>query len=251
MSIFEHTVISKIYKPGTVFSEKGRRLSVENRYCFGLSFCISGQITYTQNGKMYVSNSSNAVILPKNSTYKLYGDKEGLFPVINFECTNLDVDKITVLPITDSTQYIKDFQSLLNCFLHENKNLKQFQLLYGILEKLDAEQSNNPLSAIISYIQTHISNTNMTNVFLARKMGISEIYLRKLFASHLGVTPKQYILDLRIKTAKQLLISSSKTVTEIAEECGFSSVYHFCRIFKQKTSLTPTAYVSKNKVYEI
>ena len=251
MSIFENTVITKIHPPITVFSEKGRKASTENRHCFGLSFCINGQITYKQNENSYVSNSSNAVILPKNATYTLHGDKEGLFPVVNFECTDLDIEEITVLPVKDYTQYIKDFRSLSNCFLHDNKKLRQFQLLYNILEKLDSEQSNNPLASIIGYIETHISDPNITNEFLAQKMGISEVYLRKLFVSHLNVTPKQYILDIRIKTAQQLLISTSKTITEISEKCGFTSVYHFCRIFKQKTSFTPTRYIAKNRAYKI
>lgn len=249
--MFENAVITKIYKPVTVFSEKYRKDSTKNRECFGLSFCINGQITYKQNENIHISNSSNAVVLPKNATYELYGDKEGLFPVINFECANLEIEEITVLPIKDSTQYIKNFNLLLNCFLHDNKKLRRFQVLYNILEKLDSEQSNNPLSSTISYIQSHVSDCNITNEFLAQKMGISEVYLRKLFTYYIGVTPKQYILDLRIKTAEQLLISTSKTVTEISEECGFTSVYHFCRIFKQKTSFTPTEYISKNTTYKI
>lgn len=251
MNMFENTVITEIHKPYTVFIEKGRNFSIENRKCFGLSFCISGQITYKQNGNTYVSHPSNAIILPKHATYKLYGDKEGLFPVIDFQCANLDVTEITVLPIKDSAQYIRDYNLLSNCFLHDNRKLKQFQILYGILEKLTFEESNNPLFSTIQYIRAHISDCNITNNLLAQKMGISEVYLRKLFISQLGITPKQYMLDLRIKTAEQLLVSTHKTVTDISEACGFSSVYHFCRIFKQKTSFTPTEYIAKNRVYEI
>ena len=251
INMFENTVITKIYKPLTVFSEKGRKDSTNNRQYFGLSFCTSGQITYKQNKSSYVSNPSNAVILPKNATYKLHGDKEGIFHVVNFECLNLDLEEITLLPIKDFTQYVKDFDSLSNYFLHDNKQLKQFQVFYGILEKLNSEQLNNPLSSIIRYIESHIPDCTITNKFLAQKMDISEVYLRKLFISQLGVTPKQYILDLRIKTAEQLLINTSKSVTKISEECGFTSVYHFCRIFKQKTYLTPTEYVSKNRTYKI
>lgn len=248
--MFENTVITGIYKPVTVFSEKGRNFSMKNRECFGLSFCISGQITYQQNEKTYVSGPSNVILLPKNATYTLYGDKEGLFPVIDFECINLDVKNITVFSIKDFTQYHKDLNQLSNCFLHNNKS-KQFQILYGILEKLDFEQTNTPLSSTISYIQSHLSDDNLTNTFLAQKAGISEVYLRKLFTAYFGITPKQYILDLRIKTAEQLLISTSQTVTEIAEKCGFSSVYHFCRIFKQKTAFTPTEYIAKHRTYTI
>lgn len=122
---------------------------------------------------------------------------------------------------------------------------------YDIFDRLDFEQSKNPLSAIIEYIETHLSDNNITNGFLAKKIGISEIYFRKLFISNLGVTPKQYILDLRIKKAKQLLINGSHSVTETSEKCGFSTVYHFCRIFKDKTGLTPLEYSKKYKIFEI
>ena len=99
-----------------VFSKKGRRFSMKNRDSYGLSICVSGQITYDQNGETYVSNSSNIVLLPQNANYKLFCDKEGFFPVINFECENLDINKITLLPIKDSKPYIKEFNSLSNCF---------------------------------------------------------------------------------------------------------------------------------------
>lgn len=251
MNVFENTVITNIHKPAIVFSEKGRRASTENRQCFGLCFCISGQITYTQNETDYVSNLSNAILLPKAATYKLHSNKEGQSLVMNFECNNLDVKEITPISIKDPTQYIKDFHLLSNCFLHDNQKLRQMGILYRILERLDSEQSNSPLSSIIHYIETHISDSTISNQWLAQKMGISEGYLRKLFISHLGITPKQYILDLRIKTAGQLLLDTSNSITEISELCGFSSVYHFCRIFKQKTSFTPTEYISKNRAHKI
>ncbi len=251
MSIFKNTVITNIYPTTTVFSEKGRKAITKNRLCWGLSFCIEGQITYTQNGKTFVSNAKNAVLLPKGATYSLSGDKEGLFPVINFECSNLTADTIVIFPLSDAKSYIKDYKILSNCFLFDNKKLKQFQLLYNIMERLDFEQSKKPLFSIINYIETHISDNSITNEILAQKMNISEVYLRKLFLSNLSITPKQYILDLRIKKAKKLLADSNYTVTKISERCGFSSPYHFCRIFKEKTGMSPTQYAKFNKIYQI
>jgi len=251
LSLFKNTVITNIYPTTTVFSEKGRKAITKNRLCWGLSFCIEGQITYTQNGKTFVSNAKNAVLLPKGATYSLSGDKEGLFPVINFECSNLTADTIVIFPLSDAKSYIKDYKILSNCFLFDNKKLKQFQLLYNIMERLDFEQSKKPLFSIINYIETHISDNSITNEILAQKMNISEVYLRKLFLSNLSITPKQYILDLRIKKAKKLLADSNYTVTKISERCGFSSPYHFCRIFKEKTGMTPTQYAKFNKIYQI
>ena len=251
MNIFKDTVITNIYPTITVFSEKGRKAITENRQSWGLSFCIEGQITYAHNGKTFISNAENAILLPKGATYSLSGDKEGLFPVINFDCINLTADTLVTFPLSNAKSYINDYKILSNCFLFDNKKLKQFQLLYNILERLDFEQSKNPLSFIINYIETHISDNNISNEMLAQKMNISEVYLRKLFLSNLGSTPKQYILELRIKKAKKLLVDSNYTVTKISEKCGFSSPYHFCRAFKDKTGMTPTEYAKFNKIYQI
>ena len=251
MGIFKNTIITNIYPTMTVFSEKGRKAVTENRQSWGLSFCIEGQITYTHNGETFISNPENAILLPKGATYSLSGDKEGLFPVINFDCNNLNADTLITFPLSDAKSYIKDYKTLSNCFLFDNKKLQQFQLLYNIIERLDFEQSKNPLSSIINYIENHISDNNLTNEMLAQKMNISEVYLRKLFLSNLGSTPKQYILELRIKKAKKLLVDSNYTVTKISEKCGFSSPYHFCRAFKTKTGMSPTEYAKFNKFYQI
>ena len=49
-------------------------------------------------------------------------------------------------------------------------------------------------------------------------------------------------MDLRIKVARQMLGGSYASVTEVAEQCGFSGVYHFCRAFRAATGMTPTEY---------
>ena len=251
LSIFKDAVITYIYPTVTVFSEKGRREITKNRQSWGLSFCIEGQITYTHNGKTFVSNTENAVLLPKGATYSISGDKEGIFPVINFDCNNLTADTLVIFPLSNTKSYIKDYKKLSNLFLFDNKKLQQFSLLYNIMERLDFEQSKNPLSYIINYIENNISNNGLTNEILAEKMNISEVYLRKLFLSNLGSTPKQYILELRIKKAQRLLVDSNYTVTKISEKCGFSSPYHFCRAFKTKTGMSPTEYAQYNKIYQI
>ena len=80
-----------------------------NRWCYGMSFTNDGQITYTQNGQSYISDKNNVVILPKGQTYTLHGDKEGHFPLINFEAINLDIDKITLIPLNNFKTIYKDY----------------------------------------------------------------------------------------------------------------------------------------------
>ena len=71
---------------------------------------------------------------------------------------------------------------------------------------------------------------------------MSEVHFRKLFAEKYNTTPKQYIIDVRMKKAKQMLRASNLAVTEIAYMCGFTSLYSFSRAFKDKTGQTPSEY---------
>lgn len=253
MNLFKNIIVTEIQKPFTVFSKKGRTEYTKQRPFYGLSFCLSGQITYMFGDKKIVSNKNNAVILPMGATFSLHGDKEGLFPLINFKAQNFSCDSFIVIPLDDSTQHINDFNKLSDYFLREDKYLQIFSLFYHMLERLNLEQSHtqNPLYPVINYLEINISNPEITNIFLAKKLGISEVYLRKLFSVHYGTSPRQFIIDMRIQKAKSLLTNGTHTITSISEECGFSSLYHFCRAFKDKTGMTPTEYAKVGKIYQI
>lgn len=253
MNPFKNIVVTDIQPPIIVHCEKGMKFSMTDRSTFGLSLCTGGQITYAMNGKTYISNSSNAIILPQGSTYSLIGNKEGLFPVINFSCKNFACDEILVLPLNNPQLCIKYVEILKNLFLYKENHFKIYSIFYELLEKIFSFkiQNGNILSPVIKMIEENIQDPNLSNEKLAKKVGISEVYLRKLFASKYQTSPKQYILDIRIRKAKQMLVGTPFTITAIAKECGFASIYHFCRTFKNRAGLTPTEYATKNSTYRI
>ncbi len=74
---------------------------------------------------------------------------------------------------------------------------------------------------------------------LCERLGISERYLRKLFADKLGISPKQYALYQQILFAKQLLHQTRLPVTTIALMAGFQSLRRFHSAFKDRLRLTP------------
>ena len=246
-------IVTDIEPPIIVQSQKGRKFEMTDRPNYGLTLCISGQITYEMNNIKYVSTPNNAILLPQDGNYTLYGDKEGLFPVVNFSCNNFSCDEIMVFPLEQAQGCLKTFEALKNSFEQSNNSLEIYSIFYDLLNKVFSKGAKNP-SAIdfaIKYIEENLQNPNLSNNILAEKIGISEVYLRRLFLSHCGITPKQYVLKSRIHKAKQLLIDTPFTVTVIAAECGFSSVYHFCRCFKQHTGQTPIQYASANRIYKI
>ena len=103
----------------------------------------------------------------------------------------------------------------------------------------------------IKYLETNYQNPNLTNSELAEQCKISEIYFRRIFTSYYNMTPRQFLIDIRINKAKLLLSEGALKINAVAVKCGFSNQYHFCRVFKEKTGLTPTEYVKQNRIYKI
>lgn len=80
---------------------------------------------------------------------------------------------------------------------------------------------------------------------LAESIGMSVSYFRRLFHEAYGYSPMQYIMNLRIENARDLLLSGEVNVTEAARLSGFEDIYYFSTLFKRKTGSTPTELLRK------
>lgn len=76
----------------------------------------------------------------------------------------------------------------------------------------------------------------------AAENGISYSSFRRLFKQHTGLSPNQYLLELRIRKAQSLLTNTILSVQRISEETGFDSSFYFSRFFKQRAGLSPLNY---------
>ena len=252
MNTLYKTTVTDIKGLFTVLSPKGRNETIKNRKSYGLSFCTEGRITYEMNGKQAVSDEYHAVILPKGQSYSLYGNESGIFPVINFDCKEFLCDEVISLSIQSADTYIKDFEKMKALSLFEENRAKMMSVFYNMLHRLSTESSvHNVILPAIRYIESNYQNPKLSNAELAEKCNISEVYFRKIFTETYKTTPKQFIVDIRINKAKQLLSDGFLNIGAVAEECGFSNQYHFCRLFKEKTGFTPTEYTKRNRIYKI
>ena len=78
MASLEQIKVTEISEVITVLAPTGRRMKITNRPFFGLSFCKEGKITYTHNGKRFVSDKDCAIFLPAGATYELYNNSGGV-----------------------------------------------------------------------------------------------------------------------------------------------------------------------------
>lgn len=79
-------------------------------------------------------------------------------------------------------------------------------------------------------------------VELSELAGWSEPHLHAVFRQHLRLSPHQYLIERRLRAAKERLSSSNAPIKQIAVECGFSSAAAFCAAFRRHAGRTPATY---------
>jgi len=77
---------------------------------------------------------------------------------------------------------------------------------------------------------------------LSSRLGVSESHLRASFRAETGISLGQHLRRLRLQKAMGLLLQSELTITQIAERCGFDSIYTFSRAFRSYTGMMAKAY---------
>lgn len=83
----------------------------------------------------------------------------------------------------------------------------------------------------------------------AERYGFNEKYIGRLFKSTTDVSFTQYVNRLRLNYAKNLLLSSEKSIIDVALDSGFENVTYFNRCFKQESGLTPTEFRRQRPIH--
>lgn len=102
-------------------------------------------------------------------------------------------------------------------------------------------QYTPPVKAAKEYMDVHFDQPITINE-LARECFLSPNYLSKSFRSQIGMSPRQYLTQLRLSMAKKLLCSSQLPIQEIAMRAGFGDVNCFIAQFKGSFGTTPKKY---------
>jgi transcriptional regulator GlxA family with amidase domain len=80
---------------------------------------------------------------------------------------------------------------------------------------------------------------------IAEQLGISTRQLERLFGRYLNSTPKHYFMEMRLHRARNLLVQTERSVTEIAMACGFRSTSHFSKTFRSHFGTSPLSQRSR------
>ncbi len=104
-----------------------------------------------------------------------------------------------------------------------------------------ANKVNVRIAEIIDYMEKNI-NTKMTDEILGDRLYMSPTAFSGLFKKNIGKSPSEYLRQIRIEKAGNLLLYTNMSIDVIADKCGFSDRYHLTKVFSQIKNTTPAAF---------
>lgn len=106
------------------------------------------------------------------------------------------------------------------------------------------------INRIQNYIHSHISRPEKLSLEeLSKLFGMSQSTMRLFFRKEMGVSLRDYINSLKLEHIKERMLNSSNSLSEIAENFGFTDSSHFYRFFIKHTGFSPKAFRKLNKEY--
>lgn len=152
--------------------------------------------------------------------------------------------------VTETTQILKRLSTDSSAQLYRETILQGLYAYllyrYGVNPVISSTMSNTRLSprrlnAVEEYVQTHYAQ-NISLQQLADLVHLSPYYFARLFKNATGMSPHNYLLQVRIDRAKELLAQEEVNLYKIAVELGFTDQSHFGRHFKKVVGITPRQY---------
>jgi AraC-like DNA-binding protein len=110
------------------------------------------------------------------------------------------------------------------------------------------ESASNPVSAVLEYVRGHLSEP-LTVADLAEQVSLSPSAFAHLFREVTGRSPYQFVKEMRLDKARELLVDGQFAVARVAQEVGYRSVSHFIGEFRARFGVTPRTYCDANALH--
>lgn len=178
-------------------------------------------------------------------------------PVILLTARNRDEDKLEGLETGADAYIVKPFnmdilrRTVIN-LLNERKRLR---IKYSGNENQDDKVENikvlSPdeklLERVMGVINKHLNNSDLNVDIIADEVGISRVHLYRKMKDLTNQTPHDFIKNIRLKQAANLLTGQNQNITEVMYACGFSNAASFSTMFKKFYGVTPRDYAREHQ----
>lgn len=227
----------------------------------------SGSVVLLKSGTVYgieVDKPIKIISLNFDYTQDFMSCKEFLAPV---RAEDFRTDRVLERPsFSDADELnrpivlsgVYEIQRLLDSILAERKKNIRYadELSSAILKTIilrilrmmifSSSTAYDKAMRVIRYIEENY-RADITNEDLAEVSGYHPYHLNRLMKRYTNCTMHRYLMNYRLKKSQELLVNTTLTISEIAEECGFKTAYYFSNRFKEAYGCSPLNYRHEQK----
>lgn len=219
-----------------------------------IHYIHKGSGTYSVHGKVYNLKANDVfIIFPDEITYYVANEDDP------WEYSWVEFNGTAVSKYLSATAFTPDAPIMYNVPAGEAHILELSQtepnnpyditgILYRFLGTLVSDKpksgsmADEYVKAAISYIHTFYYNRSINVEEISDYVGIDRSYLYRLFKEKMGVSPKKYIMEYKLKTAAKLLKETNLSVGQVALSTGFDDQLYFSTAFRSYYGVAPTKY---------
>lgn len=224
----------------------------KGRLHHGLTFYLQNTETLTFHDKKLAVAPNSVLYLPKEEQYTLDIIGEQVIGItIDFEITSSVPCRPFYMKFGNNHTIRSDFADAEKVWRRKLPGYEMHcrAIVCHILSLMIKQEQSylNPesyakITEAVDYLHQHYTDNDFKIETLFHMAGISSKYFERLFFERFHTTPKEYVTFLKMERAKELLLGEKISIGNIAEQCGYSDIYHFSKAFKLKTGLSPSEY---------
>ena len=244
--------------------EKPMTLRPNGRKDYQLIIVIAGEALFKYGEEDILLKSNEAIILPPHikNHYYFYPDNN----IIWIHFTGAVAEKMlegyclqgyTKYSVPDAQDFlyyadkiIEEFQLKRIGYMH-NCNAYLLNVFTLLKRKIDIHININEnnfipeITAVLEDMKLHFAENKDIKDF-AKICNLSPSRFAHLFTNKVGVSPYKYLLNLRIKQAKYLLLNTNLSLSNIAKSVGYDDSLYFSRVFKKHEGVSPMQFKKDN-----
>ena len=126
-----------------------------------------------------------------------------------------------------------------------------FQIMAMLFDDINFQESNWGKSSVVDEVKFYLDINYAEKIKLrdvAKSFGIHPNYLTRIFHEKYGISPKQYLISLKLKKARRLLTTTELSVSVISSSLGFDDQLAFSKIFKKEFAVSPSEYRKQGRI---
>lgn len=215
-------------------------------------FIESGNLFYEEGGHIRSLSPHTLYIFPAVVPYRMWCDRP-------FSCLWFHIDLFPVrIPSlihlsVDSDPHLELYIRLLLQLFKDNLQEEIFcdtliTSLIQYLQKNNLPKQQTPFIPAVNYIRKHFHEPDLTVSKISSHMGYTTEHFIRTFTKSLGITPYQYLLNMRMYEARRLLLEHH-SIGKTARAVGYEDPRSFSHAFQKKYAISPSQFQTEMTIY--